>query len=94
MAYSPLAQAGSLRKGVIESEVVQEIASAHQATPLQIMLAWTMREKDVISIPKASSRKHVIENAAAGLITLSDDEIWKLDEAFPIPSWKVPLDMI
>lgn len=75
------------------SEVVQEIASVHNATPLQIMLAWTMREEDIISIPKASSREHVIENAAAGGY-LSKDEIWKLDEAFPIPSWKVPLDMI
>lgn len=94
MAYSPLAQAGTLRKGVRESEVVQEIALAHQATPLQIMLAWTIREKDIITIPKASSREHVIDNAAAGKITLSDEEMWKLDEAFPIPSWKVPLDMI
>jgi diketogulonate reductase-like aldo/keto reductase len=93
MAYSPLAQAGSLRKGVIESEVVQEIARTHNATPFQLMLAWTIREEDVISIPKASSREHVIENAGASLIRLSDEEIWKLDEAFPIPSWKVPLDM-
>jgi diketogulonate reductase-like aldo/keto reductase len=57
------------------------------------MLAWTIREEDIITIPKASSREHVIENAAAGLITLSEEERWKLDEAFPIPSWKVPLDM-
>lgn len=94
MAYSPLAQAGALRKGVVESEVVQEIARAHNVTPLQIMLAWTIREKDIISIPKASSREHVIENAAAGLIKLKNEELFKLDEAFPIPSWKVPLDMI
>ncbi|MEK3946664.1 MULTISPECIES: aldo/keto reductase [Paenibacillus] len=93
MAYSPLAQAGALRKGVIESEAVQEIARIHNATPLQIMLAWTIREEEIITIPKASSREHVIENAAAGLITLSEEERWKLDEAFPIPSWKVPLDM-
>jgi diketogulonate reductase-like aldo/keto reductase len=94
MAYSPLAQAGSLRKGVVESEVVQEIARVHNVTPLQIMLAWTIREEDIITIPKASSREHVIENASAGLITLSEEERWKLDEAFPIPSWKVPLDII
>lgn len=94
MAYSPLAQAGALRKGVVESEVVQEIARTHNATPLQIMLAWTIRGEDVISIPKASSREHVIENAAAASITLSIEELHKLDEAFPIPSWKVPLDMI
>lgn len=94
MAYSPLAQAGSLRKGVMESEAVQEIARTHNVTPLQLMLAWTIRDEDVISIPKASSREHVIDNAAASMITLSEEEKWKLDAAFPIPAWKVPLDMI
>ncbi|MBW4085553.1 aldo/keto reductase [Paenibacillus sp. S150] len=94
MAYSPLAQAGSLRKGLTENGTVQEIARNHGATPLQILLAWSIREGDVIAIPKASSREHVAENAAAAKIRLSDEECWKLDDAFPQPAWKVPLDMI
>lgn len=94
MAYSPLAQAGTLRKGVTENETVREIAANHGATPLQIMLAWSIREGDIIAIPKASSRKHVTENAAAAKIRLSEEECWKLDDAFPQPAWKVPLDMI
>lgn len=94
MAYSPLAQAGTLRKGLAESEVVQKIASNHGVTPLQILLAWSIHEDDVMAIPKAATRQHVIENAAAGKIQLSPDELWELDEAFPQPAWKVPLDMI
>ncbi|MNO23051.1 2,5-diketo-D-gluconic acid reductase A [compost metagenome] len=94
MAYSPLAQAGTLRKGLAENETVREIAQIHGATPLQIMLAWSIREGDVIAIPKASNRAHVTENAAAAKIRLSDEECWKLDDAFPQPAWKVPLDMI
>jgi len=94
MAYSPLAQAGTLRKGLVENEVVLEIAKAHNATPLQVLLAWTIRGGDVIAIPKASTRDHVIENASAALTKLTIDEIWKLDDAFPMPSWKVPLNMI
>ncbi|MGN7764429.1 aldo/keto reductase [Paenibacillus sp. 22594] len=94
MAYSPLAQAGKLRKGLAENETVREIAQNHGATPLQIMLAWSIREGDVIAIPKASTREHVTENAAAAKIRLSDEEYWKLDDAFPQPAWKVPLDMI
>lgn len=94
MAYSPLAQAGTLRKGVVESEVVQDIARNHEVSPLQIMLAWTIRENEMISIPKASYREHVIANAAAGLIKLSEAEKWRLHDAFPTPAWKVPLDMI
>ncbi|MFC3748296.1 aldo/keto reductase [Paenibacillus sp. GCM10012306] len=94
MAYSPLAQAGALRKGLVENEVVREIADHHQVTPLQVLLAWTIREDLVMAIPKASSRKHVLENAAAAKIKLNNDELLKLDYAFPQPSWKVPLDMV
>ncbi|MNO03488.1 2,5-diketo-D-gluconate reductase B [compost metagenome] len=65
----------------------------HGATPLQILLAWNIREGDV-AIPKASTRQHVAENAAAGKIRLTSEELWKLDDAFPQPAWKVPLDML
>ncbi|AIQ57085.1 aldo/keto reductase [Paenibacillus borealis] len=94
MAYSPLAQAGTLRKGLTENETVQRIARGHGATPLQILLAWSIREADVLAIPKAGTRQHVEENAAAGKLVLTSDELWQLDDAFPQPSWKVPLDMI
>ncbi|AKG37593.1 hypothetical protein VK70_04265 [Paenibacillus durus ATCC 35681] len=94
MAYSPLAQAGALRKGLIQNEAVKEIAAAHGATPLQILLAWCIRAGDAIAIPKASSREHVLQNAAAGLITLSGKELRLLDEAFPEPARKMPLDII
>ncbi|MDF9841614.1 MULTISPECIES: aldo/keto reductase [unclassified Paenibacillus] len=94
MAYSPLAQAGSLRKGLTENMAVRHIAANHEVTPLQILLAWSIREGDVIAIPKAASRKHVEENAAAASIRLSDEELQQLDEAFPQPAWRVPLDMI
>lgn len=94
MAYSPLAQAGSLRKGLTDNEAVQQIARSHGASPLQVLLAWSIREGDVLAIPKAGSPAHVEENAAAGQLVLTEDELWQLDDAFPQPSWKVPLDMI
>ncbi|BCG58165.1 aldo/keto reductase [Paenibacillus sp. URB8-2] len=94
MAYSPLAQAGSLRKGLVQNEAVREIAVAHGASPLQILLAWCIREGDEIAIPKASSREHVLQNAAAALISLSAEELWLLDKAFPAPERKMQLDMI
>lgn len=94
MAYSPLAQAGTLRKGLAENETVQEIARNHGVTPLQVMLAWSIREGNMIAIPKASTRQHVAENAATAKLRLSNEECWRLDDAFPQPAWKVPLDMI
>jgi diketogulonate reductase-like aldo/keto reductase len=37
----------------------------------------------VFAIPKASSEDHAAENAAAGDLVLSSDEIAALDAAFP-----------
>ncbi|NGM82844.1 aldo/keto reductase [Paenibacillus sp. 7124] len=94
MAYSPLAQAGALRKGLVQNEAVKAVAETHGATPLQVILAWCIREGGVIAIPKASSREHVLQNAAAALIDLSEEELRQLDRAFPEPERKMPLDII
>lgn len=37
MAYSPLAQAGTLRRGLVEHPAVKEIADRHGVKPLQIL---------------------------------------------------------
>lgn len=94
MAYSPLAQAGALRKGLIENEAVKEIAANHNVQPLQVLLAWSIRKPDIIALPKASSEQHVRENSAAISVKLTEDDLFKLDKAFPPPSRKVPLDII
>ncbi|NHN34467.1 aldo/keto reductase [Paenibacillus agricola] len=94
MAYCPLAQAGSLRKGLVQNQTVMELASKHGVKPLQLLLAWCIRNGDVIAIPKASSEQHVIENAAAGHIQLSAEDLNKLDQAFPQSTRKMPLDMV
>ncbi|WP_424768493.1 aldo/keto reductase [Paenibacillus sp. sgz302251] len=94
MAYSPMAQAGSLRQGLTHNEAVIDIADSHGVTPLQLMLAWTIRHENVIAIPKASTEEHVLQNAATALIELSEEDLRRLDEVYPKPSRKVPLDMI
>ena len=94
MAYCPLAQGGSLRKGLTAHPAVQAVAQRHRATPLQVMLAWCIRSGNTLAIPKASSAKHVLENAAAAALELTPEEIAELNESFPAPSRKVPLDMV
>lgn len=94
MAYCPLAQGGTLRRGLVEHPVVREIAAAHNATPFQILLAWCIRTEDVIAIPKAGRQEHVRENAEAALIRFTEDELRRLDEAFPPPASKQPLDIV
>ena len=89
MAYSPVAQgdlAGDAR--------IEAIADAHDATPAQIALAWTLRHDHVIAIPKASDPRHVRDNRAAADIELSQDDLAALDAIFPPPRRKQPLEMI
>lgn len=94
MAYCPLAQAGRLRDGLLESRVVQDIAHAHRASAAQILLAWVISHQGVMAIPKAASVAHVEENAAALKIELSADDLARLDNAFPAPNRKTPLDVV
>ncbi|SDJ02340.1 aldo/keto reductase [Alteribacillus bidgolensis] len=94
MAYCPLAQGGTLRKQLTTHPVIKEIAEKYQVKPLQIALAWTIRNNHIISIPKAVQEQHVIENAAAAGIALTKEEEKKLDKAFSLPSRKTPLDII
>ena len=57
--------------------------SACRASPRQIALSFLTREPCVFAIPKASTPEHAAENAAAGELVLSNEEIAALDKAFP-----------
>lgn len=94
MAYSPIAQGGSLRRQLLSDSTIREIAEKHNVKPMQIVLAWCIRSNQVIAIPKAVQKEHVLENAAAAYIELSHEDLAKLDKAFPAPTRKVPLDII
>ena len=94
MAYCPLAQAGKLRNGLMDSPAVTAIARDLQATPAQVLLAWVIRQRGVIAIPKAGSEAHVKENAEALRLTFSEAQLQALDEAFPAPKRKTHLDIV
>ncbi|MEU5250108.1 aldo/keto reductase [Streptomyces longwoodensis] len=89
MAYSPVEQ-GRL----LGHPALRDVAAAHGATPAQIARAWVLRHDDVIAIPKASSRAHVQENAAALEVDLTAEDLATLDRAFPPPRSKQPLEML
>ncbi len=93
MAYCPLAINGTLRSGIMNNTVLRNIASAHNASVQQIMLAWVIRGGNTIAIPKSSSKQHTLENAAAADILLSDEELEQLDREFPAPDREIPLDI-
>lgn len=55
------------------------IATAHDATPPQIALAWLLQHSPVIlPIPGTASTSHLEQNVAAASLRLSDDEMTAL----------------
>jgi len=89
MAYSPLEQ-GRLAK----DKTVQAIARRLDATPAQVALAWVLRQQGVAAVAKAAHFDHVRENRGALEIELTTEDLEELDEAFPPPTHKKPLEMI
>jgi diketogulonate reductase-like aldo/keto reductase len=93
MSYCPLAQAGSLRKGLFTNPVLQEIAAAHHCDVTQVLLSWNIRDGRTIAIPRSGSRSHTLLNAGADQITLTVEELARIDQAYPAPGRKIYLDM-
>ncbi len=59
---------------------VDEIATAHNATPAQVSLAWLMAQPTVIGpIASATSAEQLGELLGAADVHLSDDEVARLD---------------
>jgi pyridoxine 4-dehydrogenase len=64
----------------VDEGALAEIAAAHDATPAQIRLAWTLAQgAHVLAIPGTGDPAHLEENVAAGALQLSDAELRRLD---------------
>ena len=94
MAYSPLGSNVTEQKRMLGNANIKSIAARHNATPAQIALAWLLRYPDLVVIPKASNPDHIRDNHAAHDIELTDRDLSELDQAFPPPDRKIPLEML
>jgi diketogulonate reductase-like aldo/keto reductase len=83
VAYSPFGHNRFPAPNTQGGRVLAEIGASHRATPRQVALAFLVRRPSVFTIPKASTEQHVEENAAAGDLMLSAEEIAMVDAAFP-----------
>jgi diketogulonate reductase-like aldo/keto reductase len=90
MAYSPVGQGGDL----LRHPAMLAVATRHGVTPAAVALAWAIRTPGVVAIPKASDPAHVRDNAAAATLALDDDDLRRIDAAFPPPRRKRPLAML
>jgi diketogulonate reductase-like aldo/keto reductase len=88
MAYSPLGQGPLLRKPALG-----KVAAKHGVDAGAVALAWVLRQRGVVAIPKAVRPEHVRANMKALDLRLDADDLKALDAAFPPPKRATPLDM-
>lgn len=66
-------------------ERVREIAQEKGVTPGQLALAWVLAQgEDVVPIPGTKRRSYLEQNVAAAAISLSAEELARLDAAAPV----------
>ena len=70
------------------------LAEEKGCTVFQLMLAFLLADPSVIAIPRTGKAAHAEENAAAAEIVLTAEDLEKLNEAFPAPRRREPLDIM
>ncbi|WP_077048524.1 aldo/keto reductase [Pseudomonas sp. KK4] len=90
MAYCPIGQGGKM----LGNAMLKQVAARHAVTPAQVSLAWLLRQKGVIAIPKAVRPEHVRLNAQAAGLQLEPGDLEALDQAFQAPQRKQRLAMV
>lgn len=85
-AYSPLA-----RGKVAENPTMQEVAKKYGKSPAQIAIRWLL-QKEIVTIPKATSREHIESNFDVFSFELSPEDFNTIDnikDTQRLVSWEV-----
>jgi aryl-alcohol dehydrogenase-like predicted oxidoreductase len=79
-SLNPVFLPESLRRVTPLIETLRAVADAHDATPSQVALAWLLQKSPVVlPIPGTKSVDHLTENMGAARLTLSDEDMARLD---------------
>jgi aryl-alcohol dehydrogenase-like predicted oxidoreductase len=82
--HHPRFQSENFRRNLDLVAEVDQIASEQGVTPGQLALAWVLgRGGDVVPIPGTTRAEHLEENVAALQVELTEDDLERLEEAFP-----------
>ena len=74
----------NFRQNLELAERVREIAGEKGATPGQLALAWLLAQgDDIVPIPGTKRRKYLEENAGAVDVTLTGEDLRRIEEAIP-----------
>jgi len=79
------------------AERVIDLAREKNCTPAQLALAWVLKQNDrfgqhakegfaIVPIPGTKRRKYLQDNVGALQVTLTDDDLARIEESFPVAS--------
>lgn len=81
---NPRFQGGNFYKNLELVDKVKQIAEEKGCTPSQLALAWVLAQgDDIVPIPGTKRTKYLEENIGAAEVTLSQDDLRRIDEAAP-----------
>jgi aryl-alcohol dehydrogenase-like predicted oxidoreductase len=87
--FCPLGFPRAQRESIRTNQLVIDVAAAHDATAVQVALAWLLAiAPNVLLIAGTRTRTHLAENIAAGDLSLSDRDIALLDQEFTTGDWR------
>src|SRR5438067_6203236 len=82
---NPRFQGENFQRNLDLVERVKEIASEKGVTPGQLAIAWLLHQgEDIVPIPGTKRRRYLEENVAAAEVSLSGEELSRIDEAAPM----------
>jgi len=82
--HHPRMEGDNFERNRALAERVRALAEEKGCTPAQLALAWVLsRGEDVVPIPGTKRRTYLEQNVAASDLSLSEEELRELDEAFP-----------
>ena len=82
--HRPRFQGENFQKNLELVDRVKEIAATKQVTPAQLALAWLLAQGEgLVPIPGTKRRKNLEENVAALGITLTREDLERIDQAAP-----------
>ena len=81
---SPRFQGENFKKNLGLVEKVKDLANEKDVRPGQLALAWLLHQgEDIVPIPGTKRRKYLEENAAAVEVTLTEEDLRRIDEVAP-----------
>ncbi|WEV53624.1 aldo/keto reductase [Bifidobacterium sp. ESL0704] len=94
IAYSPVGGlSNNLHTSMLTDPAVCKVAARHGVSTYELLIAWTVRDGNTLAIPQTSNPEHMRANIAAADIELTQEDLAELDERYPAPTHRIPLDV-